>query len=89
MLKSLQKFLKDLVRSPVDPEKASHTKFWSNIGLASMTAVFLYWGFKGTLTEWYMWVYAPTVAAPQLISKLISLRWGVTEAQREEPKSDQ
>ena len=89
MLKSLQKFLKDLVRSPVDPEKVSHTKFWSNIGLASMTAVFLYWGFKGTLTEWYMWVYAPTVAAPQLISKLISLRWGVTEVQREEQKSDQ
>ncbi|AGZ17514.1 membrane protein [Escherichia phage 4MG] len=89
MLKSIMKFLKDLVRSPVDPEKASHTKFWSNIGLASMTAVFLYWGFKGTLTEWYMWVYAPTVAAPQLISKLISLRWGVTEAQREEQKSDQ
>lgn len=82
--------MKDLVRSPVDPEKASHTKFWSNIGLASMTAVFLYWGFKGILTEWYMWVYAPTVAAPQLISKLISLRWGVTEAQRTDPnKSDQ
>ncbi len=89
MLKSIMKFLKDLVRSPVDPAKASHTKFWSNIGLASMTAVFLYWGFKGTLTEWYMWVYAPTVAAPQLISKLISLRWGVTEAQREDQKSDQ
>lgn len=89
MLKSIMKFLKDLVRSPVDPEKASHTKFWSNIGLASMTAVFLYWGFRGTLTEWYMWVYAPTVAAPQLISKLISLRWGVTEAQREDQKSDQ
>lgn len=52
-----------------------------------MTAVFLDWGFKGTLTEWYMWVYAPTVAAPQLISKLISLRWGV-EAQRRE-ESDQ
>ncbi len=89
MFKSLSKFLKDLVRSPVDPEKASHTKFWSNIGLAAMTVVFVYWGFKGTLTEWYMWVYAPTVAAPQLISKLISLRWGVTEAQREESKSDQ
>ncbi|AKJ73469.1 capsid and scaffold protein [Salmonella phage 40] len=49
MLKSLLKFIKDLVRSPVDPDKASHTKFWSNIGLASMTAVFLYWGFNGTL----------------------------------------
>ena len=87
MLKSILKFLKDLVRSPVNPEKASHTKFWSNIGLAAMTAVFLDLGFKGTLTEWYMWVYAPTVAAPQLISKLISLRWGV-EAQRRE-ESDQ
>lgn len=73
----LIKFLKDLVRSPIDPDKASHTKFWSNIGLAAMTIIFLYWGFKGTLTEWYMWVYAPTVAAPQLISKLISLRWGL------------
>ncbi|UDW09800.1 hypothetical protein [Escherichia phage 18-1-2] len=87
MLKSILKFLKDLVRSPVNPEKASHTKFWSNIGLAAMTAVFLDWGFKGTLTEWYMWVYAPTVAAPQLISKLISLRWGVESQRREE--SDQ
>lgn len=72
------KFLKDLVRSSVDTDKASHTKFWSNIGMCAMTVIFLYWGFKGTLTEWYMWVYAPTVAAPQLISKLISLRWGIS-----------
>jgi len=71
------KFLKDLVRSQADGEKASHTKLWSNIGMAAMTAVFLYWGFNGTLTEWYLWVYAPTVAAPHLISKLISLRYGV------------
>ncbi|QEQ94894.1 membrane protein [Erwinia phage pEp_SNUABM_01] len=76
------KFIKDLVRSPVDPSKASHTKFWSNIGMAAMTAVFLYWGFKGILTEWYLWVYAPTVAAPQLISKLISLRYGITTEQK-------
>lgn len=84
MLNKLLKFMKDLVRSPVDPDKASHTKFWSNIGLASMTAIFLLWGFKGTLTEWYMWVYAPTVAAPQLISKLISLRWGMTPTKDDE-----
>lgn len=85
----IMKFLKDLVRSPTDPDKASHTKFWSNIGLASMTAVFLYWGFKGTLTEWYMWVYAPTVAAPQLISKLISLRWGLAiKAAEDEDKQE-
>lgn len=84
MLKIILRFLKDLVRSSADPYKASHTKLWSNIGLFSMTIIFLVWGFKGTLTEWYMWVYAPTVAAPQLISKLISLRWGVTEVQRDE-----
>ena len=81
------KFLKDLVRSPVDPQKVSHTKLWSNIGMAAMTAVFLYWGFKGILTEWYLWVYAPTVAAPHLISKLISLRYGVTSEQK--PTSEQ
>lgn len=80
----VKKFIKDLIRSPVDSDKASHTKLWSNIGMASMTAVFLYWGFKDTLPEWYVWVYAPTVAAPQLISKLISLRYGITTEQRSE-----
>ena len=82
------KFLKDLVRSPVDPQKASHTKLWSNIGMAAMTAVFLYWGFKGILTEWYLWVYAPTVAAPHLISKLISLRYGVISEQKPTPEQE-
>ena len=86
MLKSIVKFLKDLVRSPTDPDKASHTKFWSNIGLGAMTAVFLYWGFRETLTEWYMWVYAPTVAAPHLISKLISLRWGMQKPETTPPQ---
>lgn len=71
------KFLKDLVQSSADPTKASHTKFWSNIGMASMTAVFLWYGFRESLPEWYMWVYASAVAAPQLLSKLISLRWGM------------
>ena len=82
------KFLKDLVRSPVDPQKTSHTKLWSNIGMAAMTAVFLYWGFKGILTEWYLWVYAPTVAAPHLISKLISLRYGITSEQKTNPEQE-
>lgn len=71
------KFLKDLVSSSVNPDKASHTKFWSNIGMASMTAVFVKMGWNGTLPEWYMWVYASAVAAPQLLSNFISLRWGV------------
>lgn len=71
------KFLMDLVRSPLNPDKASHTKFWSNVGMLSMTIVFLNYGIKESLPEWYMWVYASAVAAPQLLSKLISLRWGI------------
>lgn len=78
MLQSILRFLKDLVRSPVNPDKASHTKLWSNIGMAAMTYVFLRQGHAGTLTEWYMWAFAAVVAAPQLISKLISLRWGMS-----------
>ena len=81
------RFLKDLVTSAQDPDKASHTKFWSNIGMASMTAVFLWYGFKNTLPEWYMWVYATTVAAPHLISELINLRWGVGPNNKDSEKS--
>lgn len=73
----MRKFLKDLVSSALEPDKASHTKFWSNIGMASMTTVFLWYGFQGTLPEWYVWVYVPAVVAPHLISDLINLRWGV------------
>lgn len=83
------KFFKDLVQSPIDAQKVSHTKLWSNIGMAAMTAVFLYWGFKGILTEWYLWVYAPTVAAPHLISKLISLRYGVTPPEQKTPNEQE
>jgi hypothetical protein len=82
------KFLKDLVRSSVQPDKASHTKFWSNVGMFSMTIIFLHYGFKESLPEWYMWVYASAVAAPQLLSKLISLRWGIapTEDKTKSPE---
>lgn len=85
------KFLKDLIRSTTDPAKSSHTKLWSNIGMASMTAVFLWYGFKGILPEWYLWVYAPSVAAPHLLSKLIALRWGLNPDQKpneEDSKGD-
>jgi hypothetical protein len=77
------KFLKDLVTSPIEPDKASHTKFWSNIGMAAMTAVFLWYGFSNTLPEWYVWVYAPTVVAPHLLSDLINLRWGIAKKEAE------
>ncbi|AFH20915.1 membrane protein [Cronobacter phage CR9] len=77
------KFLKDLVTSPIEPDKASHTKFWSNVGMAAMTAVFLWYGFSNTLPEWYVWVYAPTVVAPHLLSDLINLRWGIAKKEAE------
>lgn len=83
------KYIKDLVRSEVTPDKISHTKFWSNIGMASMTVIFLWYGFHGTLPEWYMWVYAPTVAAPQLLSKLISLRWGLIPNDKDKDSGQQ
>jgi len=73
----VKKFFLDLVTSPIEPSKASHTKVWSNIGMAAMTIIFLWYGFKNTLPEWYVWVYAPTVVAPHLLSDLINLRWGV------------
>lgn len=71
------KFLKDLVTSVAEPDKTSHTKLWSNIGMAAMTAIFLYQGFNGKLEDWYVWIYAPTVVAPHLLSDLINFRWGI------------
>nr|DAO34762.1 MAG TPA: Protein of unknown function (DUF2644) [Caudoviricetes sp.] len=82
------KFFKDLVTSPIEPNIASHTKFWSNIGMAAMTAVFLWYGFSNTLPEWYVWVYAPTVVAPHLLSDLINLRWGIAKKEVEVSKNE-
>lgn len=82
------KFLKDLVTSAVEPDKASHTKFWSNVGMAAMTAVFLWYGFKNTLPEWYVWLYAPTVVAPHLLSDLINLRWGLSFKKDKNPSDE-
>ncbi|UZZ63939.1 hypothetical protein A71_133 [Escherichia phage A7_1] len=82
------KFLKDLVTSAVEPDKASHTKFWSNVGMAAMTAVFLWYGFNNTLPEWYVWLYAPTVVAPHLLSDLINLRWGLSLKKDKDPSDE-
>lgn len=83
------KFLKDLVTSQSEPGKASHTKFWSNVGMGAMTAVFLWYGFNNTLPEWYVWVYAPTVVAPHLISDLINLRWGIAALKKGKPSDEE
>ena len=76
MFKKIKTFLWMLVAAPDDPNKVSQAKLWSNIGMLSMTIVFLHMGYTGTLQEWYAWIYAPSVACPQLISKFITLRWG-------------
>lgn len=76
MFKKIKSFLWMLVEAPEDPNKVSQTKLWSNIGMLAMTVVFLHMGYTNTLQEWYAWIYAPSVACPQLISKFISLRWG-------------
>lgn len=85
---NMKKFLKDLITSALEPDKASHTKFWSNIGMLSMTAVFLWYGFTNGLPEWYVWIYAPTVVAPHLISDLIFLRWGVNTKKSNQNNSE-
>lgn len=72
-------FFKGLVSSHSCGDKISHTKVWSNIGMASMTAVFIYLGFWGVLPEWYLFTYASVVAAPYLIDKIITLRWGISK----------
>lgn len=58
--------------------KLSHTKLWSNIGLLTMTIVFLYRGFYGSITdmEMEMLIYGLVVTAPQLLSKFIGFRFG-------------
>lgn len=89
-------FLKGLVTSKSPEGGISHTSFWSNIGMLAMTIVFCYYGYKEILTEWMMWVYAAVVAAPQLISKLISLKWGIntevsisTDSEKSQNKDNQ
>lgn len=72
------KFLTDLLKeTPMEAGGFSHTKLWSNIGMAAMTAVFLRMGFLTAIPEWYAWIYATVVVAPSMVSKLITLRWGI------------
>lgn len=63
--------------------KLSHTKIWSNIGLAAMTAVFIYRGFFGNIADMEMelLVYGIVVTAPNLLGKFLNMRFngGVVE----------
>ena len=81
--------LKDLISSHADGvEKVSHTKVWSNIGMFVMTLVFVYLGFWGVLPDWYLYTYASVVAAPHLISKIITLRWGIPQKTKERDNNE-
>jgi hypothetical protein len=82
-------FLKDLITPEGIDQKVSHTRLWSNIGMAAMTAVFLRMGFFTAIPEWYAWIYATVVVAPNLVSKLITLRWGIAIKDDEEKKSSE
>lgn len=73
----MKEFMNDILKEGTVPGGFSHTKMWSNIGMAAMTAIFLRMGFFTAIPEWYAWIYATVVVAPNLISKLITLRWGI------------
>lgn len=82
-------FLKELVTSEMETPSVSHTRLWSNIGMAAMTAVFLRMGFFTAIPEWYAWIYATVVVAPNLVSKLITLRWGIQMKEENEKEMRQ
>ena len=52
--------------------KISHTKVWSNIAYLSATIIFLYYGFKGTLTTEVWFLYLGIVAGHNTASKFLS-----------------
>lgn len=79
-------FFKDLITPEGVDQRVSHTRLWSNIGMAAMTAVFLRMGFFTAIPEWYAWIYATVVVAPNLVSKLITLRWGIAMKEDSEEK---
>jgi len=86
----MKDFLKSFLFAFRPGGQYSHTRFWSNVGFFSMTAVFIYFGFFIGLPEWYAWIYAGIVVAPNIASKLMKYRYGaftqITDDQKPEPK---
>lgn len=58
--------------------RLSHTKVWSNIGLAALTVVFIHRAFYGNVQEMELeyWAYGLLVTAPNLIGKFFNMRFG-------------
>jgi uncharacterized membrane protein YhaH (DUF805 family) len=61
-----------------DDGKVSHQKFWHTIGCSIMTAAFINFTLTESLPEWYGYLYAVVVVAPNLITKLTHLKWGLS-----------
>lgn len=62
----------------------SQQKFWHTIGCAIMTAAFINFVINNSLPEWYGYLYAVVVVAPNLITKLTHLRWGIGSLEKKE-----
>lgn len=72
----------DLIIDPVTG-KASHTKVWSHVGYAAMTAVFVRIGWNETAGEGVatlFFVYGGIVASSQVASQILNLRAAVAGA---------
>ncbi len=54
----------------------SHTKFWSNIAYAAMTAAFLRAAFTGHLDDGLMFSYGAVVAGSHVATNLVNRKWG-------------
>ena len=79
--------LSDLIRDE-KTKNLSHTKIWSNIGLAAMTAVFIHRGFFGGIADMEMelLVYGIVVTAPNMLGKFLNMRFNsnITKTNKEE-----
>lgn len=75
--------LSDLIKDE-KTGKLSHTKIWSNIGLAAMTAVFIHRGFFGNITDMEMelLVYGIVVTAPNLLGKFLNMRFNSRQVEQ-------
>jgi len=73
-------FLKQLFFINQETEKISHTKFWSNIGYASMVVTFLWAVIKGTTIDPVLWVlFGAIVIGNHTADKLLKYHFKLKE----------